>query len=202
MAQPTGSQHTDPQSDIDIARAATKRPILDIAQDRLGIAPEASGPLRPRQGEDHPRPYRLAGGPAGRQADPGHGDHADAGRRGQDHHHRRPRRRPQPDRQEHRHGAARAEPRPLLRRQGRRRRRRLRPGGADGGHQPPLHRRFSCHRRRQQPAGGDGGQPHLLGQQGRHRPAPGELAPRRRHERPGAAQRGLVARRRRQRFSA
>ena len=40
MAQPTGSQHTDPQSDIDIARAAAKRPILDLAQDRLGIAPE------------------------------------------------------------------------------------------------------------------------------------------------------------------
>ena len=40
MAQPTGSQHTDPKSDIDIARAATKRPILDIAEDRLGIAPE------------------------------------------------------------------------------------------------------------------------------------------------------------------
>ena len=40
MAQPTGSQHTDPKSDIDIARAATKRPILELAQDRLGIAPE------------------------------------------------------------------------------------------------------------------------------------------------------------------
>ena len=40
MAQPTGSQHTDPKSDIDIARAATKRPILELAQDRLGIAAE------------------------------------------------------------------------------------------------------------------------------------------------------------------
>ena len=40
MAQPTGSQHTDPKSDIDIARAATKRPILDLAKDRLGIAAE------------------------------------------------------------------------------------------------------------------------------------------------------------------
>ena len=40
MAQPTGSQHTDPKSDIDIARAATKRPILDLAEDRLGISPE------------------------------------------------------------------------------------------------------------------------------------------------------------------
>ena len=45
MAQPTGSQHTDPKSDIDIARAATKRPILDLAEDRLGICAGASGLL-------------------------------------------------------------------------------------------------------------------------------------------------------------
>ena len=37
---------------------------------------------------------------AERQADPGHRDHADAGRRGQDHHHGRPQRRAQPHRQE------------------------------------------------------------------------------------------------------
>jgi formate--tetrahydrofolate ligase len=40
MADPTGSQHSNPQSDIDIARAANKRPILELAEDRLGIAPE------------------------------------------------------------------------------------------------------------------------------------------------------------------
>ncbi len=71
--------------------------------------------------------------------------------------------------------------------EGRRRRRRLRPGRADGGHQPPFHRRFPRDRRRQQPARGDGRQPHLLGQRARHRLAPGHLAPRPRHERPGAA---------------
>ena len=34
------SQHSSPKSDIAIAQAAAKRPILEIARDRLGIAPE------------------------------------------------------------------------------------------------------------------------------------------------------------------
>jgi len=34
------SQHSQPKSDIDIARVAAKRPILDIGRERLGIAPE------------------------------------------------------------------------------------------------------------------------------------------------------------------
>ena len=34
------SQHANPKSDIDIAQAAKMRPILDIARERLGIAPE------------------------------------------------------------------------------------------------------------------------------------------------------------------
>ncbi len=34
------SQHIDPKSDIDISQAAQKRPILDVARDKLGIAPE------------------------------------------------------------------------------------------------------------------------------------------------------------------
>jgi formate--tetrahydrofolate ligase len=34
------SQHASPKSDIDIAQAAKMRPILDIARERLGIAPE------------------------------------------------------------------------------------------------------------------------------------------------------------------
>src|SRR5467141_3987937 len=34
------SQHQSPKSDIEIAQAAKKRPILDIARERLGIAPE------------------------------------------------------------------------------------------------------------------------------------------------------------------
>jgi formate--tetrahydrofolate ligase len=34
------SQHQNPKSDIEISQAAKKRPILDIAKERLGIAPE------------------------------------------------------------------------------------------------------------------------------------------------------------------
>jgi len=38
--QTVSSQHTNPKSDIEISQAAKKRPILDIARERLGIAPE------------------------------------------------------------------------------------------------------------------------------------------------------------------
>src|SRR2546429_9065831 len=34
------SQHAKPKSDIEIAQAAMMRPILDVARERLGIAPE------------------------------------------------------------------------------------------------------------------------------------------------------------------
>jgi formate--tetrahydrofolate ligase len=34
------SQHAEPKSDIEIAQTAKKRPILEVARDRLGIAPE------------------------------------------------------------------------------------------------------------------------------------------------------------------
>jgi formate--tetrahydrofolate ligase len=34
------SQHTNPKSDIEIAQAAKKRPIMEIAREKLGIAPE------------------------------------------------------------------------------------------------------------------------------------------------------------------
>ncbi|MGB6751685.1 MAG: formate--tetrahydrofolate ligase, partial [Xanthobacteraceae bacterium] len=36
----SASQHQSPKSDIEISQAAKKRPILDIANERLGIAPE------------------------------------------------------------------------------------------------------------------------------------------------------------------
>jgi formate--tetrahydrofolate ligase len=39
-AQPDASQHAKPKSDIEIAQAARMRPILDIAREKLGIAPE------------------------------------------------------------------------------------------------------------------------------------------------------------------
>src|SRR5919204_5402009 len=34
------SQHTNPKSDIEISQAAKKRPIIDIAREKLGIAAE------------------------------------------------------------------------------------------------------------------------------------------------------------------
>jgi len=34
------SQHQSPKSDIEISQTATKRRILDIAKEKLGIAPE------------------------------------------------------------------------------------------------------------------------------------------------------------------
>jgi formate--tetrahydrofolate ligase len=39
-AQTTSSQHANPKSDIEISQAAKKTPILEIARERLGIAPE------------------------------------------------------------------------------------------------------------------------------------------------------------------
>src|SRR6266508_2875525 len=36
----SASQHTNPKTDIEIAEAAKKRPILEIARERLGIDPE------------------------------------------------------------------------------------------------------------------------------------------------------------------
>src|SRR5260370_35491420 len=34
------SQHVNPKSDIEISQSAKKRPILDIARERLGVGPE------------------------------------------------------------------------------------------------------------------------------------------------------------------
>src|SRR5262252_336861 len=34
------AQHTNPKSDIEISQSATKRPIIDVARERLGIGPE------------------------------------------------------------------------------------------------------------------------------------------------------------------
>lgn len=39
------SQHQNPKSDIEIAQAAKKRPIIDIAREKLGIAPENLEPF-------------------------------------------------------------------------------------------------------------------------------------------------------------
>jgi formate--tetrahydrofolate ligase len=39
-AAAAASQHTNPKSDIEIAQAADKRPILDVAREKLGIGPQ------------------------------------------------------------------------------------------------------------------------------------------------------------------
>src|SRR5579871_4869538 len=39
QARPSASQHVNPKSNIEIAQAATMRPIVDIAREKLGIAP-------------------------------------------------------------------------------------------------------------------------------------------------------------------
>ena len=39
------SQHQSPKSDIEISQTATKRRILDIAKEKLGIAPENLEPF-------------------------------------------------------------------------------------------------------------------------------------------------------------
>jgi formate--tetrahydrofolate ligase len=39
-AQTVSSQHANPKSDIEISQAAKKRPIIDLARERLGIGPE------------------------------------------------------------------------------------------------------------------------------------------------------------------
>ncbi len=128
-------------------------------------------PLRAIQGQAEPRLRRLPRGPAGRQAHPGDRDQPHAGGRRQDDDDGGLRRRAQPSRQARRHLHSRAEPRPLLRREGRGGRRRPLAGRAHGGHQPPFHRRFPCHRRRQQPARRHDRQSRLLGQQARYRRA-------------------------------
>ena len=94
------SQHQNPKSDIEISQAAKKRPILDIAKEKLGIAAENLEPYGHYKAKVSMDFIKSLQGQEERQADPGHRDHADAGGRGQDHHHGRPDRRAQPYRQE------------------------------------------------------------------------------------------------------
>ena len=158
------------KSDIEIARAATMKPIAEVAA-KVGIPADALVPYGTTKAKVILRAHRQPEGRQGRQAHPRHRHQPDAGRRRQDDDDGRSRRRPQPHRQEGDDVPARALARAVLRRQGRRGRRRLCPGRADGGHQPPLHRRLPRHHVGAQPAVGDDRQSHLLGQQPRLRHA-------------------------------
>ena len=87
-----------------------------------------------------------------------------------------------------------------LRDQGRRGRRRLRPGRPDGGPEPPLHRRHPCDRRGEQPARSVARGAHPARQRAPDRPALDRLAALRRHQRPGAPERRRRRRRPRERL--
>ena len=91
------------------------------------------------------------------------------------------------DRQEPGALPARGVARPRVRDQGRRGRRGLLAGRADGGPEPPLHRRHPRDRSGEQPALGDARGAHPARQRARDRPADGQLASLRGHERPRAA---------------
>ena len=140
------SQHTNPKSDIEIAQAAVKRPILDIAREKLGIAPENLEPYghyKAKVSMDYIKSLKskpngklilvtaITPTPAGEGKTTTTVGLTDAlnhiGKKAM---------------------LCLREPSlgPSLRREGRRRRRRLCPGRADGGHQPAFHRRLPCHR--------------------------------------------------------
>ena len=172
------SQHQKPKSDIEISQEAKKRPIIELAKERLGIGAESLEPYghyKAKVSMDYVK--SLAGKKDGKLSwSP-----------------RSPRRRPararppRPsglDRRAQRIGKtrdalpARAVARAVLRRQGRRHRRRLRASRADGRHQPAFHRRFPRHHLGAQSARGADRQSHLLGQRARHRQPPRRLAAR------------------------
>ena len=196
------SQHQNPKSDIEISQAAKKRPIMDIAKEKLGIAPENLDPYghyKAKVSMDYIKSLQakkngklilvtaITPTPAGEGKTTTTVGLTDAlnyiGKKAM---------------------LCLREPSlgPVVRHEGRRRRRRLCAGGADGGHQPPFHRRLPRHHLGAQSALGADRQPHLLGQCARHRQPPRRLAPRHGHERPRAARDRLLARRRRQRLSA
>ena len=94
------SQHQKPLSDIEIAQAAKKRPIMELAKEKLGIAPENLEPYghyKAKLSMDFIK--SLKNKPNGKLILVV-GDHSHAGGRRQDHHHGRPDRRAQPHRQE------------------------------------------------------------------------------------------------------
>jgi formate--tetrahydrofolate ligase len=64
--------------DIDIARAAHMAPILPLAQETLGIAPEHLVPYGHHKAKLSLELVKGGQGSPARQADPCHRDHADA----------------------------------------------------------------------------------------------------------------------------
>ena len=172
-------------SSLEIAQAATLRPIEEIAA-LAGLEPDEVEPYgRTKAKIDLAVLDRLKGTPDGKlvcvtaitPTKAGEGKTTtsvslDAG--------------PRPHRPQAGALPARGLARAGLRDQGRRGRRRLRPGRADGGPEPPLHRRHPRDRRGEQPARRDARGAHPARQRARDRPALGRLAALRRHQRPRA----------------
>ena len=177
-------------SDLEIARAVTPRPIVDVARD-LGIADdelELYGPTKAKVTLEAIQ--RLESRAPARQVRGRDRDHPDPARRGQVDDHGRARPGAQRHRAEGRGQHPPAVARPGLRDQGRRGRRRLQPGHPDGGLQPPPDRRRPRDRRGPQPGRRVPRQQPPPQEPARHRPARDPLAAGRRHQRPGAPPRG------------
>ena len=174
-------------TDLEIARAATAKPLPEIAS-QMGIGehllePYGSSLAKIRLEAIEELSDRPNGEVRGR-----HGDHADAARRGQDHDDGRARPGDEAHRQAVGHRLAPTVDGSDVRHQGRCRRRRLQPGDPDGAAQPPPHRRLPRRHRRPQPAVGDARQPPPPGQRARPRPLQHHVAAGARRQRPGAAQ--------------
>ena len=189
------------KSDIEIAREAKMKPIMEIGKG-LGIPEKDLIPYGHTKAKVRSRLHRQPEVEAERQAHPRHRHQPDARRRRQDDDHRRPRRRPQPHRQEGHGGLREPSLGPCFGMKG---------GAAGGGYAQivpmedinlhftgDFHAITSAHNLLSR----DDRQPHLLGQRARHRHPPRRLAPRDGHERPRAARDRLLAGRRRQRLSA
>ena len=108
---PRSISHRNPTSKS--RRPPRRGRIVDVAKEKLGIAAENLEPYGHYKAKVSMDYIKSLQGQEERQADPGHGDLADAGGRRQDHHHGRPHRRAQPHRQEGDAVPARAVARPV-----------------------------------------------------------------------------------------
>ncbi len=175
-------------TDLEIAHAATLRPLVEVAAD-LGLTEDHLEPWgRDVAKIDLAGPRRAGRGRAG-EVRRRHGDHPDAPRRGQDDDLGGSGAGARPTRAARRRRAAAAVDGSDLRHQGRRRGRRLQPGRADGAAQPAPHRRLPRRDGCPQPALRDDRQPPAPRQQARHRRPQHHLAPGDGRQRPGAAHR-------------
>ena len=151
------------KTDIEIARAAKKRPIQEIGK-KLGIGEKDLVPYGHDKAKVSADFIAKAEEEKRRQADPGDSHQSDTCRRRQDHNNRWPWRWPECHRQKGNGLHPRSVAWPVLRHEGRRCRRRLCPDRSDGRHEPAFYRRFPRHYIGAQSSVRNDRQPHLLGQ--------------------------------------